>query len=534
MHLGLDLDNTLIRYDQAFHAVAVEWRLVGAAFPASKQAIRAELRARPDGEREWTRLQGEVYANRMDLAELAPGAERLLQACRSRDVRVSIVSHKTVHPAIGPRVDMREVALSWMERAGLLSPTVLSRDQVWFEETRAAKAARIAALGCTHFVDDLVEVFEEPLFPPDTVRILCGRDLEPDGPSEREAYPSLDVVGDRLFGVPDAGAWDAAELRRLVEDMEQGTRAFETLYQGLNSAVLGHSLPSGALIVAKVYPRVGDDPRDRAGTEFRTSRFLWENHVWKVPKPAHADTGRQIGLYKRIAGARLRPEDVTIGDVDQAVDFLLDLQRLRPHARENRIPPASEACFSVAEHLDVLDVRLRRLLDALPPACEARTFLEESFRPCLARAVDPEGDTGSRLPEAEWILSPSDFGFHNALRGEHGILVFHDLEYFGWDDPAKLLSDALLQPDFPIPARHRTRFLGRLRAGLGLGEVFERRFRLVYPLLALKWALIVLNGFLPDRRLPRGWVPAAQLEKARREVAEAERALGLGAVPEAR
>ena len=40
-------------------------------------------------------------------------------------------------------------------------------------------------------------------------------------------------------------------------------------------------------------------------------------------------------------------------------------------------------------------------------------------------------------------LSPSDFGFHNALlRGRPGVpgardWVFLDFEYFGWDDPAK-------------------------------------------------------------------------------------------------
>lgn len=201
MHLGIDLDNTLIRYDRAFHAVAVEWRLVGSSFPASKQAIRAELRSRPDGERDWTRLQGEVYASRMQLAKLAPGAGRLLRACARRGVPVSIVSHKTVHPAIGLRVDLREVALSWMEREGFFSAAGLglSRDRVWFEETRAAKAARIAALGCTHFVDDLVEVFQEPSFPPGVARILCSEDGALPGV---ERFATLDAVCDSLLGVP--------------------------------------------------------------------------------------------------------------------------------------------------------------------------------------------------------------------------------------------------------------------------------------------------------------------------------------------
>lgn len=199
MHLGIDLDNTLIRYDRAFHVVALEWRLVDRGFPASKPAIRAELRSRAGGEREWTRLQGEVYANRMHLAELAPGAERLLRACGARSIPVSVVSHKSVYPAIGPRVDLREVALSWMERAGFFSAAGLglSRDRVWFEETRAAKAARIALLGCTHFVDDLVEVFLEPTFPRGVARILCGDDP---GLPGIERHVGLDGVLEGLLG----------------------------------------------------------------------------------------------------------------------------------------------------------------------------------------------------------------------------------------------------------------------------------------------------------------------------------------------
>jgi hypothetical protein len=43
---------------------------------------------------------------------------------------------------------------------------------VYFEDDRAHKLARIAALDCTHFVDDLEEVFADPHFPAGVRRIL--------------------------------------------------------------------------------------------------------------------------------------------------------------------------------------------------------------------------------------------------------------------------------------------------------------------------------------------------------------------------
>ncbi len=194
MHLGIDLDNTLVLYDRAFHEAAVERRLVPRSMETSKRAIRDHVRTLVDGEALWTRLQGEVYANRMNRAELAPGAERLLAECARRGVRVSIVSHKTQFPADGPRVDLRKAAMAWMRRTPCLTAL-----PVFFEPTRDAKVARITELRCTHFVDDLVEVFEEPSFPAHVVRILCGAAASlPDV----VRLADLDAVHDRLFGAP--------------------------------------------------------------------------------------------------------------------------------------------------------------------------------------------------------------------------------------------------------------------------------------------------------------------------------------------
>ena len=56
-------------------------------------------------------------------------------------------------------------------------------------------------------------------------------------------------------------------------------------------------------------------------------------------------------------------------------------------------------------------------------------------------------------------LSPSDFGFHNAIRRASGELCFIDFEYAGQDDPAKMACDFLCQPEVPVPDACRERFL---------------------------------------------------------------------------
>ena len=174
MHIGLDFDNTLVSYDALFYQCACERHLIPHDLTPTKAAVRAWLWRQPDGNTPWTELQGEVYGGRMAAAVWFPGVDAFLAFCRSRRLRVSIISHKLEYPASGPRVNLRAAALAWMEAHGFFSPDGfnLSRGDVYFEGSRAQKIARIAERQCTHFVEDLSEVLRDPAFPPGIVKLL--------------------------------------------------------------------------------------------------------------------------------------------------------------------------------------------------------------------------------------------------------------------------------------------------------------------------------------------------------------------------
>lgn len=171
--IGLDFDNTLADYDRVLHREALRLGLIEAATPAAKREVRDAIRQRPDGEPEWQKLQALVYGPLMAEAELIAGVTDFLKACRARGTAVHIVSHKSrFYPLDPTRTDFREAALAWMERRGFFAECGLSRERVHFEDTRHEKVARIAALGCASFVDDLEETFAEPGFPAATRRLL--------------------------------------------------------------------------------------------------------------------------------------------------------------------------------------------------------------------------------------------------------------------------------------------------------------------------------------------------------------------------
>jgi hypothetical protein len=175
LRVGIDFDNTLIDYDRVFLAAARERGLVAADFAGPKRAVRDAIRRLSNGELAWQRLQGHVYSAGITGAVPYPGAEAFLLRCLDAGVAVFIVSHKTRYGHHDPaRVDLRAAARDWMAAHGFFQTdrVAIPADRVFFEDDRGRKLARIAALRCTHFIDDLEEVFADPRFPAGVRRIL--------------------------------------------------------------------------------------------------------------------------------------------------------------------------------------------------------------------------------------------------------------------------------------------------------------------------------------------------------------------------
>ena len=171
MLLGLDFDNTVISYDRLFRRVALDKGLIPESTLAHKNAVRDCLRQQ-GMEEEWIHLQGEVYGKRILEAEPYPGMQAALRWLAREGVPMCIVSHKTRMPYRGERWDLHAAARSWLAQEGFHDAGGLgwSEDRVFFELTKEAKVARIVALGCTHYVDDLPEILD--MLPDDIEKIF--------------------------------------------------------------------------------------------------------------------------------------------------------------------------------------------------------------------------------------------------------------------------------------------------------------------------------------------------------------------------
>jgi hypothetical protein len=306
-------------------------------------------------------------------------------------------------------------------------------------------------------------------------------------------------------------------------------KAVTPLAGGSNNRVFKVEASSGKALL-KLYHRSPDDPRDRLAAEFGFSRYAWDSGVKALPEPLASEPERGAALYEFIEGRKLDQGDVTPARVDEALAFFEAVNRNRTAAAA--LPEASEARFSVADHMELIGRRLERLVLAAgsPLAAEAAAFargpLSEAWRRIEKRALAK--GAGAVVPLEDRRVSPSDFGFHNALIERSGELRFIDFEYAGWDDPAKLVCDFFCQPAVPAPAPEFERFAERVARGLRDRQGCLRRIDTLFPAYQVKWCCILLNEFAPEGARRRRFAGAQggeaalrlQLEKAKAALAK--------------
>jgi fructosamine-3-kinase len=280
----------------------------------------------------------------------------------------------------------------------------------------------------------------------------------------------------------------------------------------------------------KQYATRQDEPRNRLATEVDALRLMERCQIDHVPRVLAVDDARGYALLSWIDGREVIA--INDDDIDAAIAFLSVIHELRvsPWAAEQ--PLAAEACLSGLEIERQITERLARLRKAARREPEALDFVNQSFPFAFSKASAEARkqmavaslDFTAELAQERRTLVPSDFGFHNCLRQNDGSLVFLDFEYFGWDDPVKLTADFVLHPGRALPVVQRRRFREAAVRLYGTDPAFARRLTAYLPLFGLRWVLILLNEFVPERwhQRVRAGYPGSWSDAKARQLARAQ------------
>lgn len=484
VRIGIDFDNTLVGYDALFARLARErgWLPRGGA--GGKAGVKRALVAADGHDRRWQRLQADAYGHRILEARAFPGALEFIDRARREGHEVFVVSHKSERSHLDPSVRLRDWARRWLKHGA----PELAPGRVLFASTRDEKVRLIDRLSLDVFIDDLPEVLAHPGFPKRTDKILFAP-----APGWKDVARRVDVLA--RIGADAASAIEGELGRRCA-------RAAALKSSG-NNRLFRVEIEGGRRVLLKRYLVDKRDRRPRARTEFEGLALLWKAGLREIPEPLRLDREGRFGVYSWLEGKPLKRATPTDAHVLQAAAFL---RRLRTAPAKSWTAPAADGRSRLSDYAAHIRRRLARVragAKALGDA-KARRFVENEVTPAakavIARLTRDAGRSfATPLPSRERLLSPSDFGLHNAILAPNGKVRFIDFEYFGWDDPAKLVADFFHHAgQKPLSEAQRELFLREFCRGWKGAPAFRRRLGLVLEPIAMEWILIILNVLSPE------------------------------------
>jgi len=281
-----------------------------------------------------------------------------------------------------------------------------------------------------------------------------------------------------------------------VERCLANWKAFQELevaafHGGSNNRIFRLGRAGKTLLCAKVYRRDEHGTSPRFANEQLFYSFVHDAVAGYIPEALHWDQKEHVAIFEWIDG--VSDNSIKQGDIEFAGQFIRSLQRVR---RGPHLGPASDACWSETAHLASVERRIQRLESLATRGVLTREAVGVTMDRVLPswNRLKQDLSPAATTEFSDLVLSPSDFGFHNALRVRDGKWCFLDFEYAGIDDPAKLLCDAVARPGQTLPEDA----LQKLCLYAGFSAEVESRALQFLNLHRLKWACILLWRLTPE------------------------------------
>ncbi|MGZ0216936.1 MAG: hypothetical protein ACKVKP_12890 [Acidimicrobiales bacterium] len=297
--------------------------------------------------------------------------------------------------------------------------------------------------------------------------------------------PELEAWGKNQFGSGDA----------IITSQSGGAN---------NQVYLWENSSNRAIVKLYGPPKLGLSDRFIAETEF----LEYANTVAGdfVPQLLNCDADLRVVAMEYIEGRNFGAKNKpTLADIQRASEFLALLNIDQNSARQVIKNRAADGFLGLTEHAENIEQRIANLSSHhLPQEFRKpsnilisnlkRIWLDVSSR--LATSIS-NSEVVDQLDEKYCCLSPSDFGFHNAVSSADGT-KFYDFEFAGWDDPAKAIADFFLQPRIRVSTEHMSLMQKAIASSIPI-DILQQRAKFLSPILQVKWITIVLAVLRPQR-----------------------------------
>ena len=303
------------------------------------------------------------------------------------------------------------------------------------------------------------------------------------------------------------------DIKKIINEIElRGFKVknFLNLVNGINSSTFQIESYQEKYLL-KIYNSNKINPINRLDHEKKFLTFLKNSKYRNVPRIIFSNEKDNWLLMSWIEGEKINKVNYEL--CKEYLGFLVGIQEFRGTESAKFLSPASEAFFQLKDHINSLNDRLflleKKQKELLYLKKDLVQILENFFNKVKSEINnlmlfqrEKNIDIDYILPEENRIISQSDVGFHNMLIGKNKV-YFLDFEYAGWDDPGKLFSDLLLQPDNNVPIKYFKILDEFLRNYILKNDYRNDRLIFMLKLIRIKWSLIILNPIFKSEELSK-------------------------------
>ena len=237
--------------------------------------------------------------------------------------------------------------------------------------------------------------------------------------------------------------------------------------------------------------------------------LLRKKKIKNLPSIISTNSYTQENVFNYINGRKINKS--TKKDILQCVSFIKKINQDTLKNKNINYKKATEACISIADHIKTADRRISMLSKYSKNygVYKKANFFVNNILKKKLNAVKKDifksfskKEIKKKLNKKNLILSPSDFGFHNIIK-KNKKLYFIDFEYAGMDDPVKLISDFICQPDCKLSKSQSFYFYKNIIKILPNKENVSKRLKAVINVHRIKWCCVILSEILNEKYFER-------------------------------
>ena len=474
IYIAIDLDNTIINYDDCFKYYLSKYKLnFNDLYP-----IKNQLKKNVNHEK-WKKIQGEVYGKLiLRKAKLNYGFLKYLNKIDKTKFVINLTSHKTINGHGLKKINLRDQANKFLKKNKIYDYF----NQVYYFDSFKDKINHINNSNYSIVIDDLDKVLNQI-----SDKLIKIKFTEQNTNSIKN--------GLNWFGIDQClnKSNDTIFIKNLLEKKYQTKFYVRKINQGGNSKIYR---VFNYKFDYKIKIHNENDSIDKINKEIFFNNLLYKKK-FNVNKIIKFDPNYFLSLSKWIKGKKINY--LNNKNIFYFINFVSKLKKININFDDNLL--ASASCFDLEDVKKHFNERVDAFNEIKPQHPKVYEFIIKKIQKNFLNYylyLKQNKNIDKFFNSNIYFLSPSDFGIHNSIKKKSDIYFF-DFEYAGFDSSMKLICDFIYNPSNKIYSNKKIQNLW-VKESSQIFDIYDDQIiNLVKPLFGFIWCLIVLNEYKTNK-----------------------------------